>query len=131
MAGRFWSPRGCGVCSPLRHGAGLAFLRGKMEGMRRFRGARGTPGHPEALSAILDESENEIHDLQRQTGYDLYWRLYFALDMSDKLGVVIVTYNSGEMIERCLESAQVSPLTVVDNASSDDTLRAGTPPRRS
>jgi GT2 family glycosyltransferase len=64
----------------LRHGAGLAFLKGKVEGMRQFRQVRKDVGSSGgALSAILRESENEIHDLQRQTGYDLYWRLYFAL----------------------------------------------------
>jgi GT2 family glycosyltransferase len=64
----------------LRHGAGLAFVKGKVEGMRRFRQVRNdAQSSASALSTILRESENEIHDLQRQTGYDLYWRLYFAL----------------------------------------------------
>src|SRR5258708_36052945 len=64
----------------LRHGAGLAFVKGKVEGMRRFRQIRKDVGcSGSALSAILRESENEIHELQRQTGFDLYWRLYFAL----------------------------------------------------
>jgi GT2 family glycosyltransferase len=64
----------------LRHGAGLAFVKGKVEGMRRFRKIRKDVGSSgSALSAILRESENEIHELQRQTGFDLYWRLYFAL----------------------------------------------------
>lgn len=64
----------------LRHGAGLAFMRGKIEGLALFPKIRAgvrSPGN--ALKSILHESENEIHDLQRQTGYDLYWRLYFAL----------------------------------------------------
>ena len=64
----------------LRHGAGLAFLRGKLEGMSLFHGIRSSARHSEdALSTLLRDSENEIRDLQRQTGYDLYWRLYFAL----------------------------------------------------
>lgn len=63
----------------LRHGAGIAFLKGKFEGLRQFRGFRNDIPSVAALSGILRESENEIHDLQRQTGYDLYWRLYFAL----------------------------------------------------
>ena len=64
----------------LRHGAGLAFLKGKIEGMRVFRSVReDVQSSGEALDAILSESENEIRDLQRQTGFDLYWRLYFAL----------------------------------------------------
>lgn len=64
----------------LRHGAGLAFLRGKWEGMRLFRSIRYGMAAPEhTVSGILQESENEIRELQRQTGYDLYWRLYFVL----------------------------------------------------
>jgi GT2 family glycosyltransferase len=64
----------------LRHGAGLAFLRGKLEAARLFRSLRkDTRSSSSALAGILWESENEIRDLQRETGYDLYWRLYFAL----------------------------------------------------
>jgi N-acetylglucosaminyl-diphospho-decaprenol L-rhamnosyltransferase len=36
-------------------------------------------------------------------------------------GVVVVTYNSAEVIERCLESVGDLPIVVVDNASADDT----------
>lgn len=61
----------------LRHGAGWSWIQGKIEGLRRFRASR-QPGK-EALFALLNESENEIRELQRQTGQDLYWRLYFAL----------------------------------------------------
>lgn len=64
----------------LRHGAGLAFLAGKIDGMRMFRSMRrGGVSSGHALATVLRESENEIRDLQRETGYDLYWRLYFAL----------------------------------------------------
>ena len=61
----------------LRHGAAVAYLKGKSEGMRRFRSARGTS--PANLAAIVERSEREIQDLQRLTGFDLYWKLYFAL----------------------------------------------------
>ncbi len=64
----------------LRHGAALSYVRGKLEGMRLFRSARTDARASSAeLAILLCESENEIRDLQRQTGYDLYWRLYFAL----------------------------------------------------
>ena len=61
----------------LRHGAGFAWLRGKSEGCRAlFRSARiPQPG----LAPILQASERQILDLQRVTGFDWYWRLYFAL----------------------------------------------------
>src|SRR5579884_1388298 len=67
-------------CVAARHGAGGAFIQGKIEGMRLFRGIR-QEAHlsADALAALLRDSENEIRELQRQTGYDLYWRLYFAL----------------------------------------------------
>jgi len=38
-----------------------------------------------------------------------------------RTGVVIVTYNSADMIERCLESCGDLPVVVVDNASKDAT----------
>ena len=43
--------------------------------------------------------------------------------MNGTLGVVIVTYNSADVIEACLHSCQGLRVVVVDNASSDDTLR--------
>jgi GT2 family glycosyltransferase len=61
----------------LRHGTGFAYLRGKIEGLRMFRQVRG--GRNDAIPALLLESEREILELQRETGFDWYWRLYFAL----------------------------------------------------
>lgn len=61
----------------LRHGAAVAYLQGKSEGIRRFRSTRGKS--PANLPAIVERSEREIRDLQRLTGFDLYWKLYFAL----------------------------------------------------
>lgn len=56
----------------LRHGAGLAWLAGKWDGLRNFR-LRGTPSA--ALQNFLDASEQEIQE--RAT--DPYWRWYFRL----------------------------------------------------
>lgn len=62
----------------LRHGVLLSYLGGKLDGLRQFREARGN--HPCAhFAATLERSERDIHDIQRLTGFDLYWRLYFAL----------------------------------------------------
>jgi hypothetical protein len=61
----------------LRHGAGFAYLEGKLDGLRRFHRSRGDS--PANLTAIVENSENEIREIQRLTGFDLYWRLYFAL----------------------------------------------------
>jgi GT2 family glycosyltransferase len=38
-----------------------------------------------------------------------------------RTGVLIVTYNSGSVIERCLKSCEDLPVVVVDNASKDAT----------
>jgi len=67
----------------LRRGRFRAWLRGKWEALRLWRGFRreatwrGT--HPRRLRRILRASEAEIYQLQRQTGFDPYWRAYFAL----------------------------------------------------
>ena len=39
----------------------------------------------------------------------------------NRTGVVVVTYNSGDVIERCLNSCAHLPVVVVDNASRDRT----------
>jgi GT2 family glycosyltransferase len=66
-----------------RHGRLPSFLHGKIEGLARFRSARRETvrngSRPQSLSEILEQSEAEILRLQCDTGFDLYWRLYFAL----------------------------------------------------
>jgi GT2 family glycosyltransferase len=61
----------------LRHGTSIAYLEGKLEGLRRFRGLRGNSAVN--FAGIVEHSERELLELQRLTGFDLYWRLYFAL----------------------------------------------------
>lgn len=61
----------------LKHGTGFAYLRGKIEGLRAFRKMRHIG--PQSVLTILDESEREILELQRATGFDPYWKAYFAL----------------------------------------------------
>jgi len=67
----------------MRHGTVWAFLRGKLEGLTGFatqrRNAPATRIEPHRLLQILQESENEIRDIQRRTGFDWYWRVYLAL----------------------------------------------------
>jgi GT2 family glycosyltransferase len=69
----------------LRHGAPLSYLAGKMEGLRLFREVRGkhcTDFPATAIgnfATILEQSEKEIREIQQLTGFDLYWKLYFAL----------------------------------------------------
>lgn len=61
----------------LRHRALLGYLAGKLEGLREFRSLRGE--HSAHFPAIIEESEKELREIQQMTGFDLYWRLYFAL----------------------------------------------------
>lgn len=65
----------------LRHGAGWAFVRGKVAGLRlciNRETARPRSGRKD-LEEILTASECEIYHIQRETGFDWYWRLYFLL----------------------------------------------------
>ncbi len=64
----------------LRHGCGWAFLRGKLAGLKDKRQLR--PSETQnvaALATVLEASEEQIFDLGKQTGFDLYWRAYFWL----------------------------------------------------
>jgi GT2 family glycosyltransferase len=63
----------------LRHGAGVAYLRGKVEGLWLFRRLRKPSGSADRLAAVLEVSEGDLRSLQQQSGFDWYWRLYFAL----------------------------------------------------
>jgi hypothetical protein len=67
----------------LRHGRGGAFLRGKIEGSGMLRQMRREAAwraaEPGRLSSILEQSQVDILEFQRQSGFDRYWRWYFAL----------------------------------------------------
>ena len=65
----------------MRHGQFPAWTRGKAEGIRLYRTLRrDRPVHDaETFHRIIREAEDEIQALQKATGYDLFWRLYFAL----------------------------------------------------
>jgi GT2 family glycosyltransferase len=66
----------------IRHGCGIAWLRGKISGWqmtRRWRRESESAPGGEKLRAIVQASEQNIFELQRQTGFDGYWRVYFWL----------------------------------------------------
>jgi GT2 family glycosyltransferase len=65
----------------LRHGTGLAWLRGKWQGLCAFAAARGGCRRLDAefLEKWLPESERGIHEIQQATGFDSYWKVYFFL----------------------------------------------------
>ncbi|MBV8847443.1 MAG: glycosyltransferase family 2 protein [Bryobacterales bacterium] len=68
-----------------RHGRALSYVRGKAAGLRdmavgldvRSPGWKYRKYTPEAVRVLLEESERTIFDLQRHTGFDWYWRIYF------------------------------------------------------
>jgi GT2 family glycosyltransferase len=67
-----------------RHGAGLAWMRGKWEGLRGFSAARNScyPFDP-GLLQLLQTNEEIIRSVQEATGFDRYWSLYFRLTGGD------------------------------------------------
>ncbi len=64
----------------LRHGAALAFLHGKLQGVGSFAAARRlhAAGRKD-ITRFIAESEREILHVQRECGFDRYWRFYFLL----------------------------------------------------
>lgn len=60
----------------LRHGAGMAWLEGRRQGSRL---KLGPVQQWSEIQEAVERSESEIRNLQQATGFDLYWRLYFAL----------------------------------------------------
>ncbi|MCC6342552.1 MAG: glycosyltransferase family 2 protein [Bryobacterales bacterium] len=61
----------------VRHRAGWAWIRGKREGIGKVRTRRRQ--QDDRLRGILAACEAEIRAMQEAAGYDLFWRLYFAL----------------------------------------------------
>ncbi|HWB95795.1 MAG TPA: glycosyltransferase family 2 protein [Bryobacteraceae bacterium] len=84
LARYFWSilvGQGLWGLVAFRHGCGWAFLRGKIAGLRLFRRVRKQSLLPDApkLAAFLEEGERELRNIQQQTGFNSYWRVYFWL----------------------------------------------------
>jgi GT2 family glycosyltransferase len=65
----------------LRHGCAGAYLQGKMAGMQVARTLRRQKSASRNIEveAFIRESEQTILEIQRQTGFDRYWRAYFWL----------------------------------------------------
>jgi GT2 family glycosyltransferase len=61
----------------LRHGRMLPYVQGKLAGRSASRDVRPQLHERADLDRILHSSELEIRELQRKTGLDTYWRLYF------------------------------------------------------
>jgi GT2 family glycosyltransferase len=65
----------------IRHYSGFAYVRGTLAGLRMARRWRSEtkPDQRKTLRSLVEQSENRILDIQRQTGFDRYWRAYFWL----------------------------------------------------
>jgi GT2 family glycosyltransferase len=63
----------------VRHGCGIAWLRGKCAALCRFGAVRRDAKPVASLDQVIAQSEREIHRLQAETGFDAYWKLYFRL----------------------------------------------------
>ena len=66
----------------LRHGAGIAWLRGVAQGLRRFLRECEKPASESTKKhwvVLLQSQERVIRQVQASTGYDAYWRWYFWL----------------------------------------------------
>jgi GT2 family glycosyltransferase len=61
-----------------RHAKGFAWLRGKVSGLSGSDYGYSI-AEQDKLRAIIESSEQEIFELERQTGFDWYWRAYFWL----------------------------------------------------
>lgn len=59
----------------LRHGRGFSYLQGKVQGL----GIRTSWNRRSEANDVLEASERQIFDFQKQTGFDRYWRAYFWL----------------------------------------------------
>ena len=57
----------------------VAAVRGKWDGLRQWSTFRGEVKPGKAIEAAFSESELEIRKLQKQIGFDVYWRFYFSL----------------------------------------------------
>ena len=62
-----------------RQGHPFAALRGKWQALRRWSAFRSQLPAASSIEPVVTQSEKEILSLQRQLGFDIYWRLYFAL----------------------------------------------------
>jgi hypothetical protein len=69
----------------LRHGCGMAWLHGKLQGLRSFRQARRrSESFDPGLLERLGTNEATIRDMQASTRFDTYWKLYFLLTGSGR-----------------------------------------------
>ncbi|MBV8864082.1 MAG: glycosyltransferase family 2 protein [Acidobacteriaceae bacterium] len=62
-----------------RQGHPIAALSGKWQALKQWSGFRHQVSSSAAVEAAMLASEREILAIQRASGFDIYWRLYFSL----------------------------------------------------
>jgi GT2 family glycosyltransferase len=62
-----------------RHGRGLSYLRGKLQGLVARLEGRAPIAELATVKSVLEGSEQRLFALQREAGFDRYWRAYFWL----------------------------------------------------
>jgi GT2 family glycosyltransferase len=62
-----------------RQARGFSYLRGKLQGLLARPGGQAQLDAQATVNSVLEESERRILALQRETGFDRYWRAYFWL----------------------------------------------------
>jgi GT2 family glycosyltransferase len=75
------------IMAAAKHGHFLTAIKGKWEGLRQWSKFRqdfagqsaSDAAATAAVEAVFSASEQHIRSLQRQLGFDPYWRLYFSL----------------------------------------------------
>jgi hypothetical protein len=67
------------LATTAKHGHLLSGLRGKIEALWRWPAFRTNLQSAHLIEAAISQSENEIRELQKTIGFDIYWRLYFSL----------------------------------------------------
>jgi GT2 family glycosyltransferase len=70
----FWAQGLWGLVA-LRHGAGRAWARGKWQGILQASALRQNNGA--SLGQAVRENERTIYEVQKATGFDLFWKIYF------------------------------------------------------
>src|SRR5580704_6786184 len=107
-------------------GSSRATARGRIRLSRRQAG-RAAPFSPVPGKSASQPHRHCRKQRKRNPGTPTVNRLRSLLETilcadMNRTGVVIVTYNSAEVIERCLDSCAHLLALVVDNASQDDTV---------
>ncbi len=68
------------LCAAAKQHNFFAALKGKWHGILRWNEFRGNARSQDSLvQRTFHESEKEIYGLQKQAGFDIYWRIYFSV----------------------------------------------------